>query len=364
MNSYQKDLEEINHFLSEYQFTNSELVKELNALVQGADDVVLLLYSRRSLEVIITEMCEELLKRERGTEPLKGLIDRLFKDKFIPSYIHTSMSNLNSMSTYGAHPKEFNQRQVKSTIMELTTVLEWYINELKKPEKKSDKKQEEVKTETAAETKQEEIKVEQKPEKVKVDVKPAKSKEKSVTKGSEKKKKPVAIFVIIAIVLVAAVGYFIFSKKEAKPESQISEQTTDTTKESKTKVPTDKPAVTNKEDKTIKEIKTETTKPAEKPIVLPDDLDAAFNKIKEFSGEQQKKAANLLLERFTKDAYVNYSTSDSEPAKSYIKERVVYNTKHSYSYEIIEIKDIDGNLIDKSDKNVKIHRLKIREITN
>ena len=40
---------------------------------------MILLYSRRCLEVIITDLCECELNRERGTEPLKGIINNLLE---------------------------------------------------------------------------------------------------------------------------------------------------------------------------------------------------------------------------------------------------------------------------------------------
>ena len=55
--------------------------------------------ARRCLEVIITYLCESELKRERGTEPLKGIIDKLNKDRKIPSHIITSMHGLNVIKT-------------------------------------------------------------------------------------------------------------------------------------------------------------------------------------------------------------------------------------------------------------------------
>ncbi|MCK4345277.1 MAG: hypothetical protein KAX05_08320 [Bacteroidales bacterium] len=104
-----------------------DLEKELDRLVKAEDDIVILLCSRRCLEVIITDLCERELKRPRKTEPLKGVIDKLNKEEKIPSHIITSMQNLNSLSTYGAHPKEFSPRQVRTVLIELLTITEWYI---------------------------------------------------------------------------------------------------------------------------------------------------------------------------------------------------------------------------------------------
>ncbi|KPK82885.1 MAG: hypothetical protein AMS27_13725 [Bacteroides sp. SM23_62_1] len=96
-----------------------EMEKELEQLIKFDDANVVLLYSRRCLEVIITDLCECELKRPRKTEPLKGIIDKLNREEKVPSHIITSMQNLNSLSTYGAHPKEFDPEQVKPVLKNL-----------------------------------------------------------------------------------------------------------------------------------------------------------------------------------------------------------------------------------------------------
>jgi hypothetical protein len=87
------------------------LEKELEQLIRTEDANVIMLYSRRCLEVIITDLCECELKRPRKTEPLKGIIDKLHKEGNVPAHIITSMHRLNELSTYGAHPKDFDPEQ-------------------------------------------------------------------------------------------------------------------------------------------------------------------------------------------------------------------------------------------------------------
>jgi len=104
-----------------------DLDKELDRLVKAEDDIVILLCSRRCLEVIITDLCERELKRPRKTEPLKGILDKLNKEEKVPSHIITSMQNLNSLSAYGAHPKEFDPEQVRPVLINLSTIIKWYL---------------------------------------------------------------------------------------------------------------------------------------------------------------------------------------------------------------------------------------------
>jgi TolB-like protein len=77
--------------------------------------------------VIITELCECELKRPQKTEPLKGIIDKLHKEEKVPSHIITSMHGLNELSTYGAHPKDFDPEQVKPVLNNLDIIIKWYL---------------------------------------------------------------------------------------------------------------------------------------------------------------------------------------------------------------------------------------------
>src|SRR4030043_304127 len=104
-----------------------ELEKELEQLIKFDDANVIMLYSRRCLEVIITDLCECELKRSRKTEPLKGIIDKLSHEEKVPSNIIASMEGLNSLSTFGAHPKEFDPEQVKPGLNNLTIIIKWYL---------------------------------------------------------------------------------------------------------------------------------------------------------------------------------------------------------------------------------------------
>src|SRR5665647_3788649 len=102
-----------------------DLEKELERLIRSDDENMILLYSRRCLEVIITDLCECELKRPRKTEPLKGIIDKLHKEEKVPAHIISSMQGLNELSTYGAHPKDFDPEQVKPVLVNLDIIIKW-----------------------------------------------------------------------------------------------------------------------------------------------------------------------------------------------------------------------------------------------
>jgi|WetSurMetagenome_2_1015567.scaffolds.fasta_scaffold01283_3 hypothetical protein len=119
-----KDLEQLCNIFKGHL---PEIVKELEQLIGTQDPNVVMLYSRRCLEVIITDLCENELKRPRKTEPLKGIIDKLNSDEKVPPHIVTSMHSLNSLSTYGTHPKDFDPAQVKPVLNNLAIIIRWYL---------------------------------------------------------------------------------------------------------------------------------------------------------------------------------------------------------------------------------------------
>ena len=121
------EIKELEKLYESFKGQLSDLEKELARLVKADDENMILLYSRRCLEVIITDLCECELKRPRKTEPLKGIIDKLHKEEKVPSHIITSMHGLNELSTYGAHPKDFDPEQLKPALNNLDIIIKWYL---------------------------------------------------------------------------------------------------------------------------------------------------------------------------------------------------------------------------------------------
>ena len=121
------EIKELEKLCESFKGQVHALKKELEQLIRTQDPNVVLLYSRRCLEIIITDLCECELNRDRGTEPLKGIIDKLNKEGKVPSHIITSMHGLNDLSTYGTHPKDFDTEQVKPVLNNLSTIIKWYL---------------------------------------------------------------------------------------------------------------------------------------------------------------------------------------------------------------------------------------------
>jgi TolB-like protein/Tfp pilus assembly protein PilF len=127
MSIWSSEIKELEKLYESFKGQLPGLEKELAQLFQTEDANVIMLYSRRCLEVIITDLCECELKRPRKTEPLKGIIDKLHKEEKVPSHIITSMHGLNELSTYGAHPKDFDPEQVKPVLNNLDIIIKWYL---------------------------------------------------------------------------------------------------------------------------------------------------------------------------------------------------------------------------------------------
>jgi TolB-like protein len=176
---------------------SSVLEKELEQLIKTDDTNVVMLYSRRCLEVIITDLCECELKRPRKTEPLKGIIDKLNQEEKVPSNIIASMHSLNTLSTFGAHPKDYEPEQVKPVLNNLTTILKWYLKY--KTEKASAKEEMSQMSQKGKKSKGGD-RVQGKEEELQVKGYPDKS-----GQGSGKK----SLIIILGIVIIAVIAYVI-----------------------------------------------------------------------------------------------------------------------------------------------------------
>src|SRR4030042_6297523 len=127
MKIWSSELKELEVLYSSLKGHFTDLGNELERLIDASDENMVLVYARRCLEVIVTDLCECELKRPRKTEPLQGIIEKLNREGKIPSHITASMQSLNSLSTFGSHPKEFDPEQVKPALSNLTIIIRWYL---------------------------------------------------------------------------------------------------------------------------------------------------------------------------------------------------------------------------------------------
>ncbi len=126
--SWHPELTELTGLYERVQGKTNLIEQELIRIRETRDAVATLLVARRMLEVIVAQICEEKLCRPRGTEPLARILDKIAHEEAIPEYILTSMGNLNRLSTYGAHPKNFSPRQVREALLALCSIMEWYVS--------------------------------------------------------------------------------------------------------------------------------------------------------------------------------------------------------------------------------------------
>ena len=128
MQNWSSEIEELKKYSQIISGQIPNLEKELERLIKVEDEIGVLVSSRRCLEVMVTDICNKESIKLSKSIPLKGIIDKLNKENKAPSHIITSMLNLNSISTYGAHPTEFDSRQVRTILINLITIIEWYID--------------------------------------------------------------------------------------------------------------------------------------------------------------------------------------------------------------------------------------------
>ena len=70
------EIKELKSYYSIIKGKQIDLENELSKLIAADDEVVLLLYSRRSLEVIVKDICKKESIKLSNTIPLKGIIDK------------------------------------------------------------------------------------------------------------------------------------------------------------------------------------------------------------------------------------------------------------------------------------------------
>jgi len=83
---------------------------------------MILLYSRRCLKLSLLIYVTVNLK-DPEDRAFEGIIDKLHKEEKVPSYIILQCNGLNELSTYGAHPKDFDPEQVKPVLVNLDIII-------------------------------------------------------------------------------------------------------------------------------------------------------------------------------------------------------------------------------------------------
>ena len=74
MSIWSAEIKELERLYDSFKGQLPDLEKELERLLKTDDENIILVYARRCLEVLITDLCECELKNPRKTELLKGII--------------------------------------------------------------------------------------------------------------------------------------------------------------------------------------------------------------------------------------------------------------------------------------------------
>src|SRR4030043_268142 len=118
------ELKELGTLYNSFKVHLPDIVKELEQLVRTDDPNVVMLYSRRCLEVIVTDLCETELKRSRKTEPLKGIIDKLNAEEKEQKFIEQPEPKKDKTAIRPEKKKFFNTfRKVLLAILVIILIL-------------------------------------------------------------------------------------------------------------------------------------------------------------------------------------------------------------------------------------------------
>ncbi|MFN8254498.1 MAG: hypothetical protein U0W24_02335 [Bacteroidales bacterium] len=104
------------------------LEKELEQVIKAENAAMAMVYSRRCLEIVITELCENLLNKQRKAQSFEESIDSLTGINKVPSDVIQAMHALNAGSgKIIIRTKEIDAQQVKPALKNLAILLRWYL---------------------------------------------------------------------------------------------------------------------------------------------------------------------------------------------------------------------------------------------
>ncbi len=102
---------------------------ELRRLRGSCDHVVVLTTVRRAVEIVVIRLCETGLRRDRGTEPLRRVIEKLRNEAVVPEEVASHLLAANDIGKFGPHPIPVEQTglMVKAGLANLIGVLRWFL---------------------------------------------------------------------------------------------------------------------------------------------------------------------------------------------------------------------------------------------
>jgi len=127
MTNWQSEMQELREHYDNLRDGDVMLPNELSRLLNSLDEDTVLVRARRTLEVIVNELCNQELQGKQKTGPLAKLISRLELKNILPKDVVESMYNINKLGVFGAHPKPTNGQEVGLALPALKVVLGWYV---------------------------------------------------------------------------------------------------------------------------------------------------------------------------------------------------------------------------------------------
>jgi len=106
MGTWSQEIKELKILIESFKTHLPDLEKELARLIKSDDEKLFSITRAGALRVIITDLCECELKRPPENQPLKGIIDKLNKEREGSSTYNRFDAQPEQLSTFGAHPKD------------------------------------------------------------------------------------------------------------------------------------------------------------------------------------------------------------------------------------------------------------------
>jgi len=97
-------------------------------LVAEVDPEMALTRARKVLESMVREVFERRLQEPPGTQPLEGLLQRLFQNDHLPPVVNTYAHGIRELGNIGTHKtrQTITAADINITLSQVISVAEWY----------------------------------------------------------------------------------------------------------------------------------------------------------------------------------------------------------------------------------------------
>jgi tetratricopeptide (TPR) repeat protein len=135
--NWESERKQLQPWLNTLSEQEPDMAETAAKILANEDPIVVLVFIRHLLEKMVHAIYFAELGKAPKTQPLQNQLQQLNQSKGLPHSVYDTMMHLNRLGTYGAHPKEtdekINQEQVQHALVLLPSVLKWYLQTLSKP---------------------------------------------------------------------------------------------------------------------------------------------------------------------------------------------------------------------------------------